>query len=167
MKSRLLLLILFSGTLPVTAMAQQIRMKANDAEAAAPPLDKALMAAKPDTEVLSSMLPQKTEIPLGPDYVLAGYENSMTLVSQRMSSELASIARALHSGQLSRVEAEYFIQQRYQLAVMQYEVFSALHDALAQDMTHAAGEIKSSPSSARADTAMVVSPPAASSPQSR
>jgi hypothetical protein len=36
--------------------------------------------------------------------------------------------------------------------MMEYEVFSALHDALEQDITHAAGEIKSSPSSARTDT---------------
>jgi len=106
MKFRLLAVILFSGTLPVTAVAQQVRFKAKDAEVAPPPLEKVLGAAKPDVEVLSTLLAQKTEIPLGPDHVLAGYENSMTLVGQRMSSELASIARALHSGQLSRVEAE-------------------------------------------------------------
>ena len=167
MKFRLLVVILFLGTLPFMASAQQVRLKLSDAEFAAPSLEKVLGAAKFDAEVLSALLAQKTEIPLGPDFVLAGYENNMTLVGQRMSSELASIAQALQSGRLSRVEAEYLIQQRYQVAMMQYEVFSALHDALEQDIAHATAEIKSYPSSAGTDTAVVVKPPAASSSQSR
>jgi hypothetical protein len=167
MKFRLLVVILFLGTLPFTASAQQVRLKPNDAEVAPPPLEKVLGAAQVDTEVLSALFAQKTEIPLGPDYVLAGYENNMTLVGQRMSSELASIAQALQSGRLSRVEAEYLIQQRYQVAMMQYEVFSALHDALEQDIAHATAEVKSSTSSTGTDTAVVVRPPVASSRQSR
>jgi hypothetical protein len=62
---------------------------------------------------------------MGPDYVLHGYENEMTLVSQKMSVELQSIERALRSGQITHDEAEYLIQQRYQVAMMQYEVFTA------------------------------------------
>jgi hypothetical protein len=65
MKIRLLMVVLFSGTLPVTAMAQQVRMRANDTEVAAPPLDKVLGAAKPDIEVLTSLLPQKWKFPWG------------------------------------------------------------------------------------------------------
>jgi hypothetical protein len=56
----------------------------------------------------------------------------MTLVSQKMSVELQSIERALGTGQITPDEAEYLIQQHYQIAMMQFEVFTLLHDALEQ-----------------------------------
>jgi len=58
----------------------------------------------------------------------------MTLVSQKMSVELQSIERALRTGQITHDEAQYLIQQRYQVAMMQYEVFSALHEAVEQEI---------------------------------
>ena len=41
------------------------------------------------------------------------------------------VSQAVRGGQITRVAAEYLIQQRFQLAAMQYEVFSALHETLA------------------------------------
>lgn len=62
----------------------------------------------------------------------------MTFTSQRLSAELAVISQAVRSGQITRVEAEYLIQQRSELAAMQYEVFSALHDSLAFEVAQKA-----------------------------
>ena len=113
-------------------------------EADPPPLNKALTSIKPDASLLSSLLSVKPQIPLGPEYILEGYENQMTLVSQKMTAELQSIDRALHSGEITRAGAEYLIQQCYQIAMMQYEVFSALHDALEEDIQQSADKSKSS-----------------------
>ena len=40
--------------------------------------------------------------------------------------------------QITREQAEYLLQQRYQVAMMQYQVLSALHDVLKHDIDEAA-----------------------------
>lgn len=48
-----------------------------------------------------------------------GYENAMTAIAQRISAELAGISEAVRLGHITPDQAEYFTQQRYQLAIMQ------------------------------------------------
>ena len=62
----------------------------------------------------------------------------MTLIAQRLSSELLSISQANQASQITRDEAEYLIQTRYQVAMMQHEVLIALHDSLQHELAHAA-----------------------------
>jgi hypothetical protein len=157
MRFRTLVAMLLLEILPFTAMAQQAR-KADGEKLVAPSL--VFASAPADTKLLSAVLEVNPTLPLGPEYVLHGYESDMTLVGQRMSSELANIARAFHSGRITRAEAEYLIQENYQVALMQYEVFSALHDALAEDIARVAARAKIPPSSG-SDTAAVVYDPAA------
>ena len=92
-------------------------------------------------------------IPLGPVDVLRAYEEGMTLIAQRLSAELSSISQANRANQITRDEADYLIQDRYQVAMMQREVLSALHDSLQHDLAEAEKRPdRDSPS----DTAVVV-----------
>jgi hypothetical protein len=111
----------------------------------APQVAQVLPGPKIDGELLASLLSINPQVPLGPEYVLQGYEKEMTLVSQKMSVELQSIELALRSGQITHDEAEYLIQQRYQVAMMQYEVFSALHDALEEEIQKVASRSRTFP----------------------
>ncbi len=110
-------------------------------------------------QVLANIVEVKPELPLGPLDVLKEYESEMTLIAQRMSSELANVTQAVQTNQITREHAEYLIQERYQVAMMQHQVLSALHDALAHDVTQAAAAAKHSGTAAASDTAVVVEPP--------
>ena len=140
MKGRLFIPALLLAELPLTAVAQRPVTQANDKEVEPPPLNKVLVGVSTDATLTSLLASVKPQIPLGPAYVLQGYENEMTLVGQKMSGELESIERALHSGRITRSEAEYLIQQRYQVAMMQYEVFTALHDSLEEEIQEVAAK---------------------------
>lgn len=111
---------------------------------------------------LADVIAVKPEIPLGPFDVLKGYENEMTLVAQRMSAELASISQAVQANQITRAQADYLIEERYQVAMMQHQVLSALHDSLEHDVTQAAALTRHSGTPAESDAAVAVAPPFAS-----
>jgi hypothetical protein len=109
-------------------------------------------------EVISSLLDVKPDIPLGPGDVLKGYENGMTAIAERISAQLASISQAVRLGHITRDRADYLTQETYQLAVMQYQVLSTLHDSLAHDMAQASMRSKRSPTDSESDTTVVVEP---------
>lgn len=94
-------------------------------------------------------------IPMGPVDVLKGYQVGMTSIAQRLSADLLSISQAHRDNQITRDEAEYLIQERYQVAMMQHEVLSALYDSLQYDLDHAG---KRPGSVSRSDTAVVQRP---------
>ena len=62
----------------------------------------------------------------------------MALIAQRLSADLISISQANRANQITREKAEYLIQERYQVAMMQHEVLSALHDSLEHDLVQPA-----------------------------
>jgi hypothetical protein len=103
-----------------------------------PPLGKILAntTGKPHG-VLAEVIAIKPEIPLGPLDVLKAYEHDMTLVAQKMSADVASISQAQEANQITREQAEYLIQERYEVAMMQFQTLSALHDALGHDVAQA------------------------------
>ena len=142
MKFLYLMLPLLLAILSYTALAQPPRAAAPYKDEAPPPVEKVVTGSKAESELLASLISVKPRTPLGPDYVLQGYENEMTLISRKVSVELQSIERALRSGLITHDEAEYLIQQRFQVAMMQYEVFTALHDALEQEIHQAATKSK-------------------------
>ena len=143
MKFRYVTALLLLAMPPYTALAQAPQATTKYEDETPPPIAQVVNGSKGERELLSTLLSVKPQIPLGPDYILHGYENEMTLVSQEMSVELQSIERALRSGKITHDEAEYLIQQRYQVAMMQYEVFTALHDALEQEIQQAAADARS------------------------
>ena len=123
-----------------TALAQRSR-KSTDVEP--PPLEKILANAKsPTDEHLADLTAIKPALPLGPVDVLKEYEQGMALIAQGMSADFVNISRAQETNQITRERAEYLIEERYQIAMMQYEVLSALHDALEHDVAQEATRAK-------------------------
>jgi hypothetical protein len=105
-------------------------------------------------EIIARLFAFQPIIPLGPVDVLKGYEDEMTLIAQGLSADLLSITQANRTNQITRAEAEYLMQERYQVAMMQHEVLAALHDSLQHDLDQAAKRLGVSQS----DTAAVVQP---------
>jgi len=108
-------------------------------------------------ETVADVLAVEPQMPRGPVEILRDYESEMTSISQTFSAEMAVITQAVHQGQITREQADFLMQQRFQIAMMQYEVLNALHDALAFDLsrTPAAPHAQSSD----AETTIVVQPP--------
>jgi hypothetical protein len=159
MKFRSLFVMLSLIAMPFTAVAQRTRVSGPTEEITAPPIKIILAGAGIQArEQLSGLLDSRPVIPVGPTEILRGYENDMTTVTQRMSVELESISRAVRAGQLAPAQAEFLIQERYQVAIMQYQVFSALHDALEKDIAQAVSPRDSHVTSA-SDTDVVVEAP--------
>ena len=103
------------------------------AEPLALPLYAFTNSGQPDG-VIARLFAFQPAIPLGPVDILKGYEDGMISISQRLSAELISISQANRANQITRNEAEYLIQERYQVAIMQHEVLSALHESLQHDL---------------------------------
>ena len=61
----------------------------------------------------------------------------MNMVADKTSVDFVVIVRAQQTNQITRQQAEYLLQQRYQTAMMQYQVLSALHDVLKRDIDEA------------------------------
>jgi hypothetical protein len=87
--------------------------------------------------VISQLLDVKAEIPLGPVDVLGGYENAMTAIAETTVVALSGISQAVLEGQITRKEAEYLTQEKYQISMMQYQVLSTLHAGLEHDIAQA------------------------------
>ena len=89
-------------------------------------------------EVIQRLLAFQPVVPLGPADVLKSYENAMAMIAQRLSAELTSISQAHRANQITGNQAEYLVQNRYQVAMMQYDVLNTLHDSLEEDIARAA-----------------------------
>lgn len=148
-----------------TAAAQP---KKKNTQADAPPLEGILAGTSMQSNpVLSDLIALKPEIPLGPQDVLKSYEIAMSMVAGKTSADFSAIVRAQQTNQITREQAEYLLQQSYQLATMQYQVLSALHDVLKHDIDEAAGQqIRQSLKTTSSDTVLVVPFPR-SAPASR
>ncbi|MGA9640941.1 MAG: hypothetical protein WBQ72_06065 [Terriglobales bacterium] len=150
--------VLLLGVMVGTSLAQTAR-RGTDVEP--PALEKILANAKsPAAAQLADLIDIKPEFPLGPSDVLKEYQQAMALIAVSMSAEVANISRAQEGNQISREQAEYLIEDRYQVAMMQYQVLSALHDMLEQDVAEEAARAKRTHRVGESDTAVVVSLPA-------
>jgi hypothetical protein len=162
MKSRLIVFaVCLLVVMPRVAVAQTPRVTRASAAAEPPPLPHAFANTSQPDAVIARLFAFQPDIPLGPVDVLRGYEDGMTLISQRLSTELISISQANRANQITRDEAEYLIQERYQVAMMQHEVLYALHDSLQNDL---AQEAKRPRRVSQPDSAVVVQPPLAQDP---
>jgi hypothetical protein len=155
MKSQLIIVaVCLLVVMPCVAVAQTPRATRASVAAEPPPQHAFANTSQPDG-VIARLFAFQPAIPLGPVDVLKGYEDAMTLIAQRLSAELISISQANRANQITREEAEYFVQERYQVAMMQHEVLSALHDSLQLDLTQAAKRSRVS----QPDTAFLMQPP--------
>jgi hypothetical protein len=157
MKSRLMLVAAcLMLVMPGGAGAQAHRTTRANAPGEPPRLPLHAFANSQPDGVIASLFAFQPVIPLGPVDVLKGYEDGMTLIVLGLSNDLVSISRANQADQITRNEAEYLIRERYQMAIMQHEVLSALHDSLQHDIAQAA---QSPGTVSQSDTAVVVQPP--------
>ena len=134
MKSRhiLLVIVVVLGTWWHPAYAQPRKKKI---QVDAPPLESVLAGRSMQSNPLEpNLMRVKPEMPLGPQDVLKSYEIAMSLVAEKTSSDFAEIVQAQKANQITREQAEYLLQQQYQIAMMQYQVLSALHDVFKHDI---------------------------------
>jgi hypothetical protein len=166
MKTRqIFITILILATVWHTAAAQP---KKKNIQAEAPPLESILAGTSMQSNpVLSDLIALNPEMPLGPQDVLKSYEIAMSMVADNTSADFSVIVQAQQANQITREQAEYLLQQRYQIAMMQYQVLSALHDVLRHDIDEAEGQqARQSPKTTNSDTVLVVPFPG-SAPASR
>jgi hypothetical protein len=130
MTSRLLVVAFSALVFVPLVVGQTPRVHRANASAEAPP--------NLPPQVIERLLAFQPAIPLGPVDVLKSYENEMAMIAQRLAVELTSISQAHRANQITADHAEYLIQDRYQVAMMQHEVLSALHDGLEEDIARAA-----------------------------
>jgi len=159
-KSRLMVFALcLLAFMPGVAIAQTARATRASAAADQPapslPPHAFTNSSQPDG-IIGRLLTFQPVIPLGPVDVLKAYEDGMTLIAQRLSAELLSISQANRANQITRDEAEHLILARYQVAMMQHEVLSAMHDSLEHEMAQAA---KHPDRVSQSDIAVAVQPP--------
>jgi hypothetical protein len=158
MKSRnILVAIVILATVWHTAAAQP---KKKNLQVDAPPLGSILTGTSmQSTPVLTDVVTRKPEMPLGPRDVLNSYEIAMSMVADKTSTDFSVIVQAQQANQITREQAEYLLQQRYQIAMMQYHVLSALHAALQHDIDDAAQQSNRSLKASGSDAILVVPPP--------
>ena len=158
---QILIAIVIVGTLWHTAAAQPKKKKS---QVEAPPLESILADSSMQSNPLTSdLIALKPEMPLGPQDVLKSYEIAMSLVADKTSSDFAVIVQAQQANQITREQAEYLLQQTYQVAMLQYQVLSALHDVLKHDIDKATQQAKSLLKTRSSDTVLMVPFPGSAS----
>ena len=152
---QILIAIVILGTLWRTAAAQP---KKKNIQPDAPRPESILAGTSMQSNpVLSDLIALKPEMPLGPQDVLKSYEIAMSMVADKTSADFSVIVQAQQANQITREQAEYLLQQSYQMAMMQYQVLSALHDVLKHDIDEAAGQQpRQSLKTTSSDTVLVV-----------
>ena len=157
MKSRQILIgIVTLATLWQSAVAQPKKKKI---QVDAPQIESVLAGTSIQvTPVLSDLMviKKEPEMPLGPQDILKSYEIAMSLVADKTSADLLVIVQAQQANQITREQADYLLQQRYQTAMMQYQVLSALHDVLKHDIDEATQQARSMLKTTRSDTVLMV-----------
>ena len=156
MKGRLLVLASWLFATVPLAFTQKVDTNKGTAEPPQSQRANAQTGTQVD-EVLAGILTFEPVMPRGPAEILREYENEMTLISQTFSAEMAVITQGVHQGQITRDQADYLIQQRFQIAMMQYQVVNGLHDALAFDLSRTPVPPHSQASAP--ETTIVVQPP--------
>jgi len=127
----ILVLLFIAGPQTFAAAVAQ-----TDADVPAPEVQKYFPTPE-NNEVLTEVLNVTPGLPRGPNDILEDYEAEMTRITSRMSNELGVIRQAIAHGQLSRAQSEYLARERYQIAMMQFQLFSAWHAILEQSVAHA------------------------------
>ena len=130
MKTRLITICL-SSILTVSAKAfAEVQPGVDQVQ---PPKVEAIAPAT-GNETLTTILASPSAIPRGPQDRLRDYEDGMAIIAQQFSSKLRTIVQGVQGGQLSREQGEQLTEEQYQIAWMQFELLSALHHILQQDL---------------------------------
>lgn len=118
----------------LTLLTFQVPATAGDDSDAPPPQIKVVTDSTRLPRALASVFVENPTPPRGPNDLLRDYEAEMEAISRRFANELGAISQALQYGQISRERAEETSSERYQVAMMQFQLFSALHAMLEHDI---------------------------------
>jgi hypothetical protein len=83
---------------------------------------------------LADVVAAPTPKPLGPSDLLNGYEEAMASTAQDFHAEMSQIADAVQQKKITEDQGEYLSKEAYQLAMMQFQVLSGLHDMLEEQI---------------------------------
>ncbi len=97
----------------------------------------ASLPTKEKDELADVLAPDDAVIPRGPADILKEYENQMNAVSNWLTQQLGEILQAVDNGDLTREQGEYFSGERYETALMQFQMLRARHAILAHDIAAA------------------------------
>lgn len=141
MSSRSIIIAVLFAVIPLSAVAQSPRAVKENSELDPPSMQIVLSGTHANgNTVISQLLEVPVEIPLGPVDVLRGYESAMTAIAETTVVVLNGISQAVTEGQITREEAEYLTQQKYEISMMQYQALSTLHAGLEHDIVQAASK---------------------------
>jgi Spy/CpxP family protein refolding chaperone len=115
-------------------------------------------ASAENAHVLPDLVAAPPVIPLGPPDLLRAYELAMASIAERLSMDLAVISNAVGTGQITRERGEFASGERYQVATMQFQLFSALHAMLEADIARTPPVRTDSTSSSAGDLVSVAMP---------
>jgi hypothetical protein len=96
-----------------------------------PPQLAIARASTDNAHVLADLL---AITPVIPRDLLRDYELEMAAIARRLSMDLEAISNAVGTGRITREQGEYVSGELYQVARMQFQVFSALHASLEEDL---------------------------------
>ncbi len=115
-------------------------------------------ASADNPQVLADLVEVTPVIPRGPRDLLRDYELEMAAIAGQLSTDLGAISNAVGTGQITREQGEYVSGELYQVAIMQFQLFSALHAMLEADIARTPAVRKDSTPSPAGEVALVAMP---------
>ena len=88
-----------------------------------------------DDAELTDVLAVQPAAPLGPADLLKEYELAMAATAQGFGAEVNQITAAVEQKKITEDQGEYLCKEAYQMATMQFQVFSGLHDMLEEQLS--------------------------------
>jgi hypothetical protein len=94
-------------------------------------------ASANEPQILADLVSAPSVIPSGPRDLPRDYELEMASIAQRLSTDMEAISKSVGTGQITREQGEYVNGERCQVAMMQFQLFGALHIILEEDIARA------------------------------
>jgi hypothetical protein len=123
-------LLLSIAAIPGSLLAKD---KTTDSDAQPPEINITPSA----NQLPESILAVSPIMPRGPKDLIEGYEGEMQVVSGRFANELASISNAADENKMSGPQAEEISKERFQVAMMQFQLLVALRANLEREIDRA------------------------------
>src|ERR1700733_8242309 len=130
MKAKVIVAFLFSIVVASQPAFTAVPRKVHDDE----PPHVAMVVSADNAHVLAGINESTSVIPRGPSDLLRDYELEMASIAERLSIDLGAISNTVVTRQITREQGEYASGERYQVAIMQFQLFSALHTILEEDI---------------------------------
>jgi Spy/CpxP family protein refolding chaperone len=131
MKAKVIVAFLFSIITVSQPAFSAVPRKLPDDE---PPQLAMVGVSADNAHVKAHLVALPAVIPRGPRDVLRDYELEMASIAAQLSMDLGVISNAVGAGQITREQGEYVSGERYQVAMMQFQLFGALHAMLESDI---------------------------------